>query len=199
MTDWDQPLISVDVVAIRVVSGRALFATHARTAEPFLGEHALPGVLLLAGESLSAAVSRALRTKLRVGDPAAVRQFGAFDGTNRDPRGATISIGHLALLSETGDESVEWHELGTDLDLPFDHSEIAAAAAEELGRRLWGDMALTRSLLGPAFTTRNAIDLTEQLGAKLPERESNLARWLRTQGGAEHDGVASKSTVWRWT
>lgn len=199
MTGWDQPLVSVDVVALRVVNGEAKYATHERRVAPFAGEHALPGVLLLTGETLAGATWRALREKLGMKImPSLIQQFGAFDGTNRDPRGATISIGHLAVVADAGNADVAWHSVGDAVELPFDHSGIVSAARAELGMRLWVDTKLTRALLGTAFTTRNAIDLTRQLGAQLPERESNLARWLRTRGGAEHDGVASKSTLWRW-
>ncbi|TDP92401.1 ADP-ribose pyrophosphatase YjhB (NUDIX family) [Leucobacter luti] len=202
MTTWKQPLISVDVFAVRNVAGRAQYATHERLLPPFAGEQALPGVLLLSGESLIEAAERALSAKLDFhGGVRRTHQFGAFDGTNRDPRGATISIGHIVVLEpDLVDESPgSWHDAAEMVSpLPFDHELLVREALSDIRRRMWADMEFTRALIGDSFTTGEALALSKQLGATLPERESNLARWLRTRGGAHHEGAATKFTRWRW-
>ena len=46
---WQQPLVSVDVVALSWRDEQLRFALHERPNEPFAGRSALPGVLLLPG------------------------------------------------------------------------------------------------------------------------------------------------------
>ena len=57
---WQQPLVSVDVVALSWSDDVLRFALHERQNEPFAGAAALPGVLLLPGETLVAAVHLSL-------------------------------------------------------------------------------------------------------------------------------------------
>lgn len=203
MPNWEQPLVSVDVVAIRHVDGELRYAVHDRLLEPFAGRAALPGVLLLKGESLADAAKRAVTGKLGIPEAgiAAITQFGAFDGTNRDPRGATISLGHIAVLQPgTGDGDADWTPLGgASIGLPFDHDLIAAAAASEVARRLWTDWELTRALLGDPFTTSEAIAITRQVGGRLPAPETNLSRWLKAREGVIKVGLRGRDTVWEWT
>ncbi|MBP1325089.1 ADP-ribose pyrophosphatase YjhB (NUDIX family) [Leucobacter exalbidus] len=217
MTDWGQPLVSVDVLALRRESGELLYATHERKLDPFAGRLALPGVLLLPGESLDAAARRAVSSKLGIATGAVreVVQFGAFDGTNRDPRGATISIGHLVLLGVRGDglgvvddraglgeagglgEALTWSRLGGEpLGLPFDHDRIASAAAAEVARRLWADWEFTLALFGDEFTSSEAIAITRQVAGRLPAPETNLSRWLKASGRVEKLGLRGRDTVW---
>ncbi|QIK63334.1 NUDIX hydrolase [Leucobacter viscericola] len=200
MTEWKQPLVSVDVVAVRRDAGVLSFATCERQFEPFVGRAALPGVLLLTGEGLSEAAERAVVTKLELpaGSIRHVTQFGAFDGTNRDPRGATISIGHICAV-----ESLAGSATWTPLDaaaggLPFDHDTIVASAVAEISRRLWADMPFTRAIIGPEFTTSEILTVTRQTGARLPDTAKNMARWLRSNDHAESTGLRGRDTVWRW-
>lgn len=200
MTDWAQPLVSVDVVAVRHDGGVLSYATGKRQFDPFAGRAALPGVLLATGESLAEAAARAVASKLDL--PAEtiryVAQFGAFDGTNRDPRGATISIGHLCAMTST-DGSATWVPIDVDPQgLPFDHDAIVAAAVAEVALRLWADMVFTRAIIGPTFTSGEALAVTRQVGGRLPAAEKNIARWLRDNDHAESIGMKGRDSVWCW-
>lgn len=224
--EWQQPLVSVDVVALRWDGEQLRFALHDRLNEPFSGRSALPGVLLLPGELLADAVHRSVTSKLGLDEAAIVHvgQVGAFDGTNRDPRGATISIAHLAIIGGGGAEHEGEGEGGgnaegggsgggaergsadtpgparwvqTESGLPFDHDAIVAAAFAELGLRLWNDWALTRAILGEQFTTKSALALSHRLDA-LPNRASNIARWLEATGRVQRAGLSGRAAVWRW-
>lgn len=199
MTNWKQPLLSVDVLALRVREGAAHFATHERLFEPFSGHQALPGVLLLSGESLEEAAHRAASEKLgAVPSNARLWQFGAFDGTARDPRGATISVAHLMVISEATELTVNWHEIGADQpDLPFDHNLLVSRGIATTADRLWRDMSLTRALVTAPFTTSQVLAITKQLGGQLPARDTNMGRWLAANG-AEKTGMRGRDTVWRW-
>ena len=199
MTTWEQPLLSVDVLALQVQDGAARFATHERLFEPFAGSQALPGVLLLTGESLDAAAHRAATQKLGAEPTDAMAwQFGAFDGTNRDPRGATISIGHLMVIADATELTVEWHEAGAEHPaLPFDHNSLVTEGIAAAAGRLWRDMHFTRSLIDTPFTTGQTLAITRQLGGQLPARDTNMGRWLAANG-AEKTGMRGRDTVWRW-
>lgn len=199
MTDWQQPLVSVDVVAVRWDGEELQFALHNRPNEPFAGKSALPGVLLLPGELLADAVHRAVSTKIGTAEEAVVHvaQVAAFDGTNRDPRGATISIAHLAVIDPASSDLATGRWVAQAPGLPFDHGVIIEAALSELGMRLWNDWPLTRAILGEEFTTKTALALSHRLDA-LPNRASNIARWLEATGRVERAGQSGRAAVWSW-
>ena len=197
---WQQPLVSVDVVTLSWNGEELRWALHTRQNEPFAGSSALPGVLLLPGETLAAAVRRAVGSKLGLAEReiAHVGQIGAFDGTNRDPRGATISIAHLAVVADP-DCELQLGSWVTAADrLPFDHDEIVAATFAQIGLLLWHDWALTRALLGEEFTTKSALALSHRLDA-LPNRASNIARWLESTERVRRVGQRGRAAVWRWS
>lgn len=205
MTD-EQPLVSIDVVPFRYSSEEGLtFATGERIFEPFLGVQALPGVLLHSGESIDHGTARALEVKtgLPLGKTFHV---GAFDSTNRDPRGATISIA-LASVQAPDDYSekatwlsVEEYISGEAEPLPFDHNAILKAAYERLTHELWNDISVTKALLGESFTTADALAI------KPPTlHTSNTVRWLKTWGPLEKSeavkskrGAGRPATTWSW-
>jgi len=200
MTEPLQPLVSIDVVPVRFnrEEGRVEFATGARLFEPFIGEQALPGVLLSSGESIDEAAERALSRK--VGLPRGVfHQLGAFDSTNRDPRGATISIALLsAQAPQAYSETALWHSELTEL--PFDHSTIIEAGLEVLEQALWRDVSFTRALLGERFTTADAT----AIGSPTPH-VSNARRWFETWSHVKRVEVEAKSgsvgrppVTWEW-
>jgi 8-oxo-dGTP diphosphatase len=194
----DQPLIAVDVVPVTfgavgssrtAGAGGLRVATAARRYDPFVGREALPGVLLDGAELLADGARRALRTKTAV-DAAAVRhlaQIGAFDGPDRDPRSAAISVAFLAVVAPASpapapgtSAGTVWHDVADlPLGLPFDHDRIIAAALDHARTRLWSDVPLTRALLGEHFTTPDAARLTVALTGVAPD-PGNLNRALRT-------------------
>lgn len=196
---WGQPLISVDVMALSWHGEQLRFALHERQNAPFAGRSALPGVLLLPGELLDDAVRRAVESKLGLAQAEIVHvgQVGAFDGTNRDPRGATISIAHLAVVSDSAEGPLLGSWVTSADGLPFDHDAIVAATFAELGRRLWNDWELTRAILGEQFTTKSALALSHRLDA-VPGRASNIARWLEATGRLHRAGLSGRAAVWRW-
>jgi 8-oxo-dGTP diphosphatase len=205
----DQPLIAVDVVPVSFTADGLRVASARRRFEPFEGRHALPGVLLGAGESLQTAAQRALATKAGI-DAADTRhlfQIGAFDGSNRDPRQHAISIVFVAVIapepSIAPGPDTAWWSVEAIPALPFDHDAIVAEALAQLRTRLWHDDAVTRALTGSWFSTPDAVRLTDAITGTTTH-QSNLRRAL-----AAHPALVSRPApdtgrpgrrplVWEW-
>ena len=200
---YEQPLLSVDVVPVRFDGNQLLVCTGTRIFEPHVGEQALPGVLLLPGEALNQAVYRALADKSAIPSESVVltRQVGAFDETNRDPRGATISIAFAAVIA--GPDGENWRPVAELETLPFDHSSIITAAIARFGELLWRDQAFTRALVGEQFSTGQARTLGELLGAT-PSDTTNFNRWLKQQDYLQlsdqtvQAGRGRPQRLWTW-
>lgn len=200
-----QPLISIDVVALRRAFGGGVeFALHRRPYEPYAGRFALPGVLLSPGERIEDAAYRALSAKLMI-DRERTRylsQCAVSDETNRDPRGATISIVFLA-MTDADEDAAQWFRLWEDEvpDLPFDHNGILDSALNAAKSRLWSDWAFTRAILGDAFATSDARAVGAALD-HLPTDASNLYRWLKSSGKVvasdDRTGLRGRDTRWEW-
>ncbi len=186
----DQPLIAIDVVPMSFTASDGLrVATARRSYDPYAGLEALPGVLLDGAELLADGARRALRTKTGI-DAAAVQhlaQIGAFDGPDRDPRSAAISVAFVAVAAPpTGGGPAIWRRTTVrrrpdqdDPSLPFDHDAIIAAALDHVRTRIWRDLPLTRALLGETFTTSDAALLQAELTGVTPD-PGNTNRALRT-------------------
>ncbi|HPZ49486.1 MAG TPA: hypothetical protein PLA44_06475, partial [Propionibacteriaceae bacterium] len=100
-------LVSVDVLAVRLADGQVQFATIERSQDPFLGQPALPGVLLLEGERLAHAGQRALVGKAGL-NSVATGQLVVFDEPSRDPRGATLSAALWSVTPAAEAPLVTW-------------------------------------------------------------------------------------------
>lgn len=192
-------LVSVDVLAVRLVDGHVRFASVERETEPFAGWQALPGVLLLEGERLATAGTRALRDKAGL---AAVSsgQLVVLDEPSRDPRGATLSAALWAVVVEAEVPRVEWRTFDSIGDLAFDHHEIVAHCRPLLARMLWNDLAFTRALMGSSFTVGDALAATTSLYGTPPDR-GNLNKKLASVPGLEHAGHGTgrgRPSSWRW-
>lgn len=204
----NQPLLSIDVVPVRFTDGELFIGLGNRLYDPYKGQLALPGVLLLQGESIKHAAQRALQTKVGIlPEHAGHRtQVGAFDGTNRDPRGATISIALLSTgqYKEANETRITWVRPTETGDLPFDHSNIIRQSLQRLQQMLWNDVEVTRSMLGSRFSTADAIALSQAVGT-MPTDVKNFGRWLassplvtKVEGQTQAAGRGRPSAVWAW-
>lgn len=203
--------VSVDVLVVRFAPGTrtVLLGIAPRAAEPFEGDLALPGVLLGRGERLREAAGRAAVTKLGLPPDAlsATGQLTTFDEPNRDPRGPTLSIALWATTDPALDDpgNVLWTPLDAVPPLAFDHDRIVADCRPLLAERLWRDVAFTAGLLGPTFTTAQALDATEALTGDRPY-PANLGRIMERVPGlrrtTEHAAALPKGgrppSLWRW-
>lgn len=207
MTDYELPNISVDVVPVilnaetgtlEVVLGKRIFT-------PNLGEFALPGVLLTPHERLDEAAYRALEKKLGVEKSAVVAliDLGTFDNPDRDPRGATVSIAKLAVITAVPEADnvtrVSIEKVANDTyELPFDHNSIVLAAANLLAEKMLFNKAVTKAVLGDTFSTKTLRTVLVQLqdtdnGENVIFDASNLTRQLKGTKWVEM--VEDKGTI----
>lgn len=209
--DFSTPLLSVDVIPlIAGADGTLEVLLSQRIFEPYLGELALPGVLMVAGETLVEACHRALRTKSGL-QPSAVRYLrlvGLADSPTRDSRGPTISAGYLAVIDPEDDALNGAPNRLFTLDrlpaaLPFDHAAIIRGALEWTGEHLWdGEGALARSLLGEHFTTVKAVRVISQLDPAFNttngRRLLSSKRCLERVGRVSGRGAGRPANLWRF-
>lgn len=151
----ERPAVTVDVIVIAPHLGQFKVLLVRRERPPFEGQWAIPGGFVEPQESLEAAARRELCEETGA-EPAHLEQFHTFGDPGRDPRGWTISVAYLALLTE--DDLQAWHlQPGSDaadlnwfdlMELPplaFDHADILA----RLTRYLAEQKALVPSLFLP--------------------------------------------------
>ncbi|MCC3299687.1 hypothetical protein [Arthrobacter caoxuetaonis] len=212
MTLPQQPLVSIDTVPFLFRDGVLMVVLADRIFEPFLGQAALPGVLLSTNELLAEAAARALSTKAGIaGDSVrSITGAGVFDNPDRDPRGPTLSIVHTVVLDPQAETGALAHlvRAADAKGLPFDHEAIIARTAGTVLDSLWVDAGLTRALLGESFTTASAARLSRELAAAAGRPEpvtANLGRDLaknpalvKTTAAAEPVGRGRPAAGWAW-
>jgi 8-oxo-dGTP diphosphatase len=133
-----RPITTVDVVLLTLHAGQLAVALSVRTSEPFKGRLALPGGYVHVERDHDAlqAARRVLEEKTGVAAPY-LEQLYTFAGASRDPRGWSVSIAYYALVPLSALKSAEADaisfvavdEIG---QLPFDHSQIVAAAVQRV-------------------------------------------------------------------
>ncbi len=110
-----------------------------RGRDPFKGRHALPGGFVDYGEDIDHAIIREIQEETGLqGVP--FRQFRAFGGPERDPRGHTVSVVYVAVVIgkqpevKGGDDaaSAAWFPVSRLPDLAFDHAYILEKVLEKL-------------------------------------------------------------------
>jgi 8-oxo-dGTP diphosphatase len=110
-----------------------------RKHEPFQKMWALPGGLVLTGESLDRAVKRELREEAGI-DVNYLEQLYSFGDPDRDPRNHAISVSYFGLVrpqdyqvvAQTDAEDVEWYNIKKLPKLAFDHKKIIDMAIKRL-------------------------------------------------------------------
>jgi len=220
---WDQPLISVDVIAVKLdkADGNLKAFVARRANEPFKGEFALPGVLLSPHERITEASYRALEDKVKIPNDQVrtLRDIGVSDNPDRDPRGATLSIVNLAIVDNdyvSDDEDVKLLTVAEmeEAQLPFDHSNLIRKALVQLEALLMNDKGVSKALLGEEFRTTELYGIYSQLNSLIPDIArvpdlSNLSRSLKSTSGitskpsesltaSNSTGRGRPSSVWTW-
>ena len=206
-----QSLVSIDTVPLVQREGHWSVILGVRELEPYAGHAALPGVLLLPMERLKEAALRALSSKVNISAESVLflMNTGAFDNPDRDPRGPTLSIAHVAVIDPAEEpEGVVRHLLTSHEQLPFDHSAIVMSAARAVLDALWINEPLTRALLGERFSTADVARLLRELSIAASGNEpdtSNLGRDLgrnprliKAGSPAAPVGKGRPAAAWTW-
>jgi 8-oxo-dGTP diphosphatase len=110
-----------------------------RRNEPFQKMWALPGGLVLNGESLDEAVNRELKEEAGI-DVNYLEQLYTFGSPDRDPRNHAISISYFGLVrpqdfqlvAHSDAEDVAWFNIKKLPKLAFDHKKIIEEAIKRL-------------------------------------------------------------------
>lgn len=196
--------VSVDVLTLRFnpVERQVEIAVAARQTEPYLGQLALPGVVLWEGERLDDAARRSVQMKLHM-SLSALGQLAVFDEPTRDPRGATLSVAMWGIADGETNGNVSWYSLDAVPELAFDHNAIIDTCRPMLIEKLWRDLIFTRALTGPQFPVSTAVTITRSLTGVSPDR-GNLNRRLASVPGLEVGhrrvvlGRGRPGTLWQW-
>jgi ADP-ribose pyrophosphatase YjhB (NUDIX family) len=168
-----RPITTVDVVLLTLSADQLTVALTLRSAEPFKGLLALPGGYVHVDQDQDAlqAARRVLAEKTGIKAPY-LEQLYSFAGAARDPRGWSVSISYYALIPLPALEAaipgalslVAVDEVG---QLPFDHSQIVAAAVRRV-RDKSSYSSLPCYLLPSRFTLAELQSTYEQvMGEKL--------------------------------
>lgn len=176
-----------------------------RKNEPFQKMWALPGGLVLNGESLDGAVKRELKEEAGI-DVNYLEQLYTFGDPSRDPRNHTLSVSYFGLVrpqdfqptAHTDAEDVAWFNVKKLPRLAFDHKKIIDLAIKRLRGKItyepvgfellekefpFSDLEkLYQTLLDQEIDRRNfkkkimALGILEELDATMQRKTGRPAR-----------------------
>ncbi|MGV1757050.1 NUDIX hydrolase [Rhizobium sp. A22-96] len=160
---YQRPIVSVDLAIFALTTAGLEVLLARRGAAPFAGDWALPGgwVHVDEDDNLEAAARRVLRDKTGVATPY-LEQVGVYGSDARDPRGWSLSVTYMALISldaitlRQGGNVVDvtWSPINAEAvaePLAFDHAAILKAAIVRLRNKVEYS-TLPVHLLPEAFT-----------------------------------------------
>ncbi|MFF8696766.1 NUDIX domain-containing protein [Streptomyces sp. NPDC015144] len=138
MTDTTHETIHLTADVVLLAAGHVLLIE--RGWAPYKNSWALPGGHVDSGETSLAAAARELEEETGIPIPVTdLRQVGAFDAPDRDPRGRYVSIAYTTTLPApipptAGNDATtaRWWPLDKLPDLAFDHADILTAATARL-------------------------------------------------------------------
>jgi ADP-ribose pyrophosphatase YjhB (NUDIX family) len=136
-----RPIATVDLAIFRLTEAGLEALLMQRGEDPFAGAWALPGGWLHIDEDrdLEAAARRILKSKTAVETPY-LEQLESFGNDRRDPRGWSLSVVYVALISTDDVElrrganaaDVAWRRVEEAPPLAFDHADILEKALTRL-------------------------------------------------------------------
>jgi len=114
-----------------------------RKYDPFQGEWALPGGLVLEHESLETAIERELKEETGI-QVDYLEQLYTFGEPGRDPRNRVVAVAyyglvnqsHFELYASTDAEQANWFQTEDLPSLAFDHQSILKKAIERLRSKI---------------------------------------------------------------
>lgn len=171
---YQRPIVSVDLAIFALTAAGLEVLLARRGAAPFTGDWALPGgwIHVDEDEDLETAARRVLANKTDITTPY-LEQVGVSGNATRDPRGWSLSVTYMALISpdavtprQGGNVTdVVWSAINGDAvvePLAFDHAVILKAAIERLRSKVEYS-TLPVHLLPEAFTLGELQAVYERL------------------------------------
>lgn len=171
---YPRPIVSVDLAIFALTAAGLEVLLAQRGAPPFEGDWALPGgwIHVDADDDLEAAARRVLNLKTGIVAPY-LEQVGVSGDAKRDPRGWSLSVTYMALISADdvtlrhGGNMTEaaWRPIiadGVDGTLAFDHAAILKTAITRLRSKVEYS-TLPVHLLPHAFTLSELQMVYERL------------------------------------
>ena len=190
--DYDIPLVSVDIAIFSVIDGKLNALTVKRAQHPRKGKWALPGgfIDLSVDKTIDDAAHRKLAEKTGV-TKAHLEQVISVGNNTRDPRGWSVTIAYMALVSvdvvalrkDDSTEEVAWtpvDQLKKNNDLAFDHNKILESCHKRLKDKV-RYTSLPVNLLPPDFTLTELQRIFEVILDKSVEKKSFRRRILDAQ------------------
>lgn len=161
---YEQGRIAVDPVIFTIKNQKLLLYLNIREKNPYKGLPELPGGLLLSNETAEKTLARKLKNIICANN-VFFGQFYTFTKPNRDPRGRTVSIGFIALISSDKISKLEhFYDLDKLPKLAFDHQEIVNKAVEYLKRNL--DHQIVKQFMPAYFPLNDLQMIYEVIGQK---------------------------------
>ncbi len=200
----DRLLIAVDCIIFGFSQGQLNLLLIRRDFAPRRGEWSLMGGFLRREESLDECAARVLQDLTGLNE-VYLEQFKAFGAVERDEAERTVSVGYFALVNQeyatarlSDDYSAHWVTLTELPELIFDHSEMVAAALQQLRYRATHE-PVGFELLPNRFTLSQLQTLYEAIFGR-PIDSGNFRRRLRKmdylQQLNEKDANGSKKGAW---
>jgi ADP-ribose pyrophosphatase YjhB (NUDIX family) len=168
------PIVTADLAIFALLDGALHVLLIKRREPPFSGAWALPGGFIHVDEDadIEAAARRILQAKTGIAAPY-LEQVQSFGSTTRDPRGWSVSIAYMALISAdfvqlvsgANAADVQWRPISLDsmaANLAFDHGTILTAALQRLQNKVKYS-TLPVHLLPAKFTLPDLQDIYERI------------------------------------
>lgn len=192
--------VTVDLAILTVRSGELCVLLVRRGVPPFVGDWALPGGYVLPDEDLRAAADRELREETGLTD-LHLEQLATYGAPDRDPRGRTVTVAHLALTPDAaapaaGTDAAEarWWPVADalDLDLAFDHDEILRDGVERARAKLEYS-SLGAAFCPPEFTVGQLREVYEAVWGERLDPRNFHRKVTKTPGFLEETGATSSA------
>lgn len=192
--------VTVDLAILTVREGVLCALLVRRGAAPHSGAWALPGGYVLPDEDLLGAAHRELREETGLTD-IHLEQLASYGAPDRDPRGRTVTVAHLALTPHAatpaaGTDAAEaaWWPVAEALeeDLAFDHGQILRDAVERARAKLEYS-SLGAAFCPPEFTVSQLREVYEAVWGERLDPRNFHRKVTRTPGFLEETGGTSSA------
>ena len=169
-----------------------------RKYEPFQGNWAIPGGLVLEDETLEKAVERELKEETGVSVDY-LEQLYTFGEIDRDPRNRVVAVAYYGLVKKsdfhlyasTDAEDAKWFHWNELPKLAFDHTEIIRFAMDRLRNKIRYE-PVGFELLDDKFPFSDLQKLYEQLIGKEIDRRNFKKKFLQLNILTELEEKVSK-------